>query len=145
MRLLAKIFQIIGIVFTVIFALSIIVILPIINRLLKGLNRSFSERKFTITQEVAKSEVGVDTAKEQVEAIKAATDVFRRNLEKTISLADSAVAFLDSNAFQFGLPVLLWILFFMISLPRGLRKSKRKKKRKRFEAIPPPSWENKTG
>ncbi len=137
--LIARIFQIIGIVFTVLFALVIIVVLPIINKLLKKLNSSFIERKNTITQEVSRSELGMDTAKQQMDALKASTDIFKKNLEKAIAFADSAVAFLDSNAFQLGLPVVLWALFFTVALPRGLRRKQRK--RKRFEAIPPPSYE----
>lgn len=137
--MIARIFQIIGIVFTVLFTILIIVALPLINRLLKQLNKSFSERKNTITQEVTRSEIGMDTARQQVDALKASTDIFRRNLEKVVTIADSAVAFLDSNAFQLGLPLVLWVLFFAVALPRGLRQKRRK--RKRFEAVPPPSWE----
>lgn len=134
----AKVFQIIGIAAVVIFTLLFALVLPFLSRLLKKLNRSLADRAGGIKKQVSDSLSEMDTAQGQIEAFGAVTASVKSGIGTVISAADRLVAFLESGAFQVGLPVVLVFLMLFIGLPRGLL---RRKKPRKVEMIPPPSWE----
>lgn len=134
----AKVFQIIGIVALVVSIPTCFLILFYAGKLLKEINRSLGERAGGIRKQVDSSLSGIDAAQSQLEAVSGVTASVTAGMEKAIEAADKAVAFLKSGAFQAGLPAAIWVLFLAVTIPRSLRRHKKKSKAK---PIPPPSWE----
>ena len=60
------------------------------------------------------------------------------SLYSNIGAADKLVAFVRSDVFQVGVPVVLWFFLVAVTIPRLLVGGKKKKKP---TPIPPPSWE----
>lgn len=135
----AKIFQIIGIIALVIAIFVFIIILPIINRLLKGLNRTLGSRGRDLRGQMSSSLKEIEVAQGQLETVVSATDSVKSGMRAAIGAADKFVDFLKSPVFQLGLPVSLWFLLLAVAVPRGIRRHKKISKKQRV--IPPPSWE----
>lgn len=130
-----KILAIIGIILGTLIAL---VVLPVISRVLKKTNKTMAQRAREVSKEVNTSIAGLDEAQVQIQAMEAATAAVQQSVAAANKAAGQAVAFLESRTFQLGVPALLWFLLFAIALPRGLRLTTTRKKRR---VIPPPSWE----
>lgn len=134
-----KALQITGIVAVVLGLFVGVVVLPVVGRFLKKAHRVIQQRARELPGQVSATTEGMAAAQVQIDALIAATTGVKRGMETAIGLADRAVAFLNSTAFQVGLPALIWTLFLFIALPRGLRG--RRKKSPGIVPIPPPSWE----
>ena len=136
----AKVFQIIGTVFVILFTVVLIVILPVLARLLKRLNKSFGKRRTDLSGQMRTSISSIEGAQGQIEAIGAMTGAVKAGMASAIALADRVVVFLRSSTFQVGLPLVMWFLLLALAVPRGLLGIKKRRKSRR-EPIPPPSWQ----
>jgi len=136
----STIFKIIGIVSIVACTLVGILALPFLARFLKKVNESIADRSRQIRDQVSTSLNEIETAQTQIETIATTTSSIKAGMNSCLTTADKAVSFLESRIFQTGVPAALWLLLIAIALPRGLRKSKSKKKARRV--IPPPSWDD---
>lgn len=139
----AKVFQIIAIVVMVVTLFILILILPFISRMLKKLNKSFADRRVGIRSQMTASLTEMEAAQGQIEALSQVTASVKDGLDSMMGVTDKAVAFLRSNAFQFGLPVVIWLLLLVVAIPRGVR-GPRPRKKPAPVVIPPPSWEDET-
>jgi len=136
--LAARIFEIIGAVVVLIVLIIMAFILPIIARLLKGINKTLCERESDITGKIGLSMTTIDEADEQIEVFDAITSGIKASMKSAIGFSERVVSFLRSKGFQVGLSIAIWSFFFFIALPRALVEHGKKKQRK---PIPPPSWE----
>jgi len=134
-----RVLQIIAIVVIAFAILLFIILLPLLSRLLKKLNKSLSAGRPAIAREMSTSLGEMKAAQDQIESVAVYTDSVESGMKAAISAADRAVGFLESNAFQVGLPALIWVLFLTISIFRVLKPRNVKKK---VTVIPPPSWES---
>jgi hypothetical protein len=139
----ATIFEIIGVIAIIVAVLVAILVLPFLSRALKRFNKSGAQRARDLREQVTSSMSDVDEAQKQLDAFTAVSEGLRTGMTQAIEVADGAVTFLESRAFQVGLPAALWFLLLAIALPRGLRGSRVKMVRRRV--IPPPSWEAEGG
>jgi hypothetical protein len=135
----ATIFRIIAVVVIILGVFIAIFVLPFLARFLKRTNKSMAESARHVRDQVNTSLGGMETAQVQLDAFAAATGSVKAGMTAAIGAADKAVSFLESRAFQIGLPAVLWFLLLAIALPRGLRHHK--PKREPRKVIPPPSWE----
>lgn len=131
--------QITGTVAVILGLFVCIVVLPVVGRFLKKALRFLRERAGAIPGQIEATAGNVTAAQEQVDALLAVTANVKAGMQAAIALADRVIAFLNSPAFQVGLPAMLWTLFLVVALPRGLRR--RKKKGPAVTPIPPPSFE----
>lgn len=134
-----KALQIIGIVSVVLVTFVGVVVLPIMAKFLKKAHGVFREKARDIPNQLGATVESIGVAQGQIDALIATTASVKSGMEAAIGLADRAIAFLSSTVFQVGLPAVLWALFLIIALPRGLRR--RKKKGPKIRPVPPPSWE----
>ncbi len=139
-KLAAKIFQIIGIVGILIATFLFIVILHFLRKGLKKANKSLGGGRSEVRKELTSSLKGLDGAQEQLEALSAMTASVKAGMQSGIGAAERFVAFVKSDVFQVGVPVVLWFLLLVFTIPRALSAGKKKKKKKPTP-IPPPSWE----
>jgi hypothetical protein len=137
--LAATIFEIIGVVAIVVAVLVAVLVLPFLSRALKRFNKSGVERAHQVRTQVTSSLGGVEDAQVQIDSVAAVTEGVKAGMTAAIATADQAVTFLESRAFQVGLPAVLWFLLLVVALPRGLHRARPKKIPRRV--IPPPSWE----
>ena len=133
----AKVFEIIAVVAIILFALIFAVALRFLSKFLKRHNKGMLTRAGEMRKQFDASIGGVDNAQVQIAAMAEMTGAVRAGMDAAIGVADTAVSFLESRAFQIGLPALLWFLLVAIALPRGLRRASRSEP----NVIPPPSWE----
>ena len=138
-RLAATIFEIIGVVAIVVAVLVAVLVLPFLSRALKRFNKSGVDRAHRVRAQVTSSLGGVGDAQVQIDSVAAVTEGVKAGMTAAIGVADQAVSFLESRAFQIGLPAVLWFLLLVVALPRGLHGSRPKKSPRKV--IPPPSWE----
>jgi len=136
-HLAAKVFEIIAVVAIILFALIFAVALRFLSKFLKRHNKGMLTRAGEMRKQFDASIGGVDNAQVQIAAMAEMTGAVRAGMDAAIGVADTAVSFLESRAFQIGLPALLWFLLVAIALPRGLRRASRSEP----NVIPPPSWE----
>lgn len=136
----AKVFQVIAIVAIILFGLIFAVALRFLGKFLKRHNKGMVSRASEVRKQFDSSMGGIDNAQVQIEAMAAATGAVRAGMDGAIAVADSAVSFLESRAFQVGLPMVLWFLLLVIAVPRGLR-VRWTRLIPRPAPIPPPSWE----
>jgi len=134
-----KVLQIIAIVVIAFAILLFILLLPLLSRLLKKLNKSLSAGRPAIAREMSTSIGEMNAAQDQIESVAVVTDSVKSGMKAAISAADKAVEFLESSAFQVGLPALIWVLFLTVSI---FRLVKPRKVKKEVTVIPPPSWES---
>jgi len=139
LRVVVRVFQIIGIVVIILVVLVSVVVLPFLSRLLKKLNKSLSAERPAIAREMRTSLGELEAAQDQIEAVVVVTDSVKSGMKAAISAADKAVGWLESNVFQIGLPILLSLLILTASIVRGLKPRKGKKA---VAVVPPPSWES---
>jgi hypothetical protein len=139
--LAARIFQIIGIVGILIAGFLVIIILHFLRKGLKKANKSLGGGRSEVRRELASSLKGLDGAQEQLEALSEVTASVKAGMLSGIDVADRVVAFVKSDAFQVGVPVAMWVLLLVFTVPRALAASKKKPKKKKKIPIPPPSWE----
>lgn len=137
----AKVFQIIGIVAIILGTLVFAVVFFFIGKLLKSFNKTFVGKGRDITGQMRESMKEMDIAQDQLAAFDVVATQVKAGMDSAIGVADRAVGFLRSNAFQVGLPVVFWVLFLMVAVPRGLFRRPKKKQKKEVKPIPPPSWE----
>ncbi len=135
----ARVFEIIGIVAIILLGLITVAVLYFLNKGLKKLNGITRSGHSEIGRELRVSLSGLDGAQGQLDQISAATEATRAGMKSALSAADAALAFLKSNVFQVGVPVCMWLLLLAVTVPRSLAGSKKKKKK--VEPIPPPSWQ----
>jgi len=135
----AKIFEIIAVVLIIIFGLAFAFALRFLAKFLKRNNKTMGSRAGEMRKQFDSSIGGMDNAQVQIEALAAVTTSVRAGMTGAIALAAKAVTFLESRAFQIGLPAVLWFLLLAIALPRGLREHRAR--RGEVHVIPPPSWE----
>lgn len=131
--------KIAGIVAIVLGALIWVVLLPMIARALKKLNKGLSERARGLRGQVDASVSQIEEAQSQIQALAAATEVARAGVKSAIGTADRVVGFLQSGTFQIGLPIVLWFGLLVVAIPRAIVGVRRRKPR--IVPIPPPSWE----
>lgn len=136
----AKVFQVIGVVFIILFTLVFVVALPFLSKFLKKLNRSLGDRGRVVRDQMRSTLTNIETAQDEIRSVSAMTEAVRGTMDSAIKTADGAVAFLKSSAFQVGVPLAVWTLFLLIAVPRGIRWRRLKKKRTGPKPIPPPSW-----
>ncbi len=139
-KLAAKIFQVIGIVGILIASLLVIVVLYFLRKGLKKANQSLGGGRSEVRKELASSLKGLDGAQEQLEALSAVTESVKAGMRSGIGAADRLVAFVKSDAFQVGVPMAMWLLLIVVTIPRAVSGGKKKIKKKPTP-IPPPSWE----
>jgi predicted PurR-regulated permease PerM len=135
------ILRIFAIVVIILGALAGVFILRFLARFLKKQNKSFSERARDVRKQVSTSIEGIDTAQEQIAAIASMTEAVQAGMVKTLEAADRTVGFLESRAFQIGLPAVLWFLLLVVALPRGLARRTPKTESRPRRVILPPSRE----
>jgi hypothetical protein len=136
----AKIFQIIGIVGILIAAFLVVVILHFLRKGLKKANQALGTGRREVRKDLTSSLKGLDDAQGQLEAFSVMTDTVKAGMGSAIGAADKLVAFVRSDVFQVGVPVVLWFFLVAVTIPRVLLGGKKKKKKKPTP-IPPPSWE----
>lgn len=137
----AKVFQIIGIVVLVIGIILVALILPIISKLLKKANRAIASNRSQINMQMRSSMEEMENAEVQMQALADMTSSVKQGIDAAVDAADRAVHFLESNTFQIGFPVVIWIAILFTTITRGLFWRRQKKKAKGVTPIPPPSWE----
>jgi len=142
--LAAKVFEIIGIVALVLFIPIYLITMYMAGKWLKKVNRSLVGRSGEIRKQMDASLSGMDTALDQLVSFSTVSASVKAGVDKAIEGADKAVRFLNSTAFQAGLPAVIWVLFLAVMLPRGLI-MRNKKKKVKVKPIPPPSWEKEEG
>lgn len=138
-----KVLEVIATIAIIIIGLVTIVVLFVLNRGLRSLNRTLESGRREIDKDIRLSISGLDEARGQLDEISAVTEAARAGMRSALSVADVAVTFLKSRAFQLGVPVALWLLLLGVSIPRSLASGK--KKRKKAAPIPPPSWQSAAG
>lgn len=136
----ARIFQIIGIVGILIASFLVIVILHFLRKGLKKANKSLGGGRSGVRKELTSSLKGLEGAQEQLAALSAMTESVKAGMQSSIGAADRFVTFVKSDVFQIGVPVVLWFLLLVFTIPRAISAGKKKKKKKPTP-IPPPSWE----
>lgn len=136
----ATIFEIIGSIFIVLFIFLLLIILPLISRMLKSVNQSFSSAKRDVKMQVGESISEMETAKREIDSLKEITVQFKSALDSALEAMDLTIDFLNSRAFKYSLIGGIWFLFGTTALPRGLHSPKEIKPVKK--SIPPPSWKN---
>jgi len=137
--LAVTVFRIIAIVVIILGVFIAIFVLPFLARFLKRVNKSMAGRARDLRDQVNTGLGGIESAQVQIEAVAAVTGQVKAGMNAAIGAADQAVTFLESRAFQIGLPAILWFLLLVIALPRGLRRHRQKPAPKRV--VLPPSWE----
>ncbi|MDD5447799.1 MAG: hypothetical protein PHO53_01340 [Actinomycetota bacterium] len=131
----AKVFEILGTIVIVVFTILAIFLLPALSRFLKNLNLGLGQRAGNINALLGNSAKEVEGAEDQVKALKGATSSISLAMNKAVSLADKSLAFLESNAFQRGFPLVVCLGISTAILWRGV--FSRKKKIKGDRSIPP--------
>lgn len=138
----ATIFEIIGVIAILLGVLIVIAVFFFMNKGLKSLNKVLGARKGDISKDLRLSMDGLNDAQGQIDALAAMTDGVKAGMQSAIRAADTLVALVKSNAFQVGVPAVMWVLLVFIAIPRALFPLKKnKKKKKKITPIPPPSWE----
>ncbi len=131
--------EILGIIGIFLLLAVSVIVLPLLGGLLKSVNKSLGSRGPELKKQVRDSVASMDTAGQQIEAMALATKSARLGMNKALEASDRVLAFLNSKVFQLGVPAVMWVLFFVIAVPRGL--FARARWFKPVEPIPPPSWE----
>jgi ABC-type thiamine transport system substrate-binding protein len=137
--LAAKVFEIIGAAAIILSVLIAVAVLYFLNKILKKVNKVLGERKGDVSKDLQMGLDGLKGAQGQIETVSAMTKVAKAGMRSTVSAADKLVAFVKTEAFQTGVPVVMWVMLVFVALPRAL--FPRKKKKKKVTPIPPPSWE----
>lgn len=140
--MVARVFQIIAITAILLGTLMFAAIFFFLGKFLKSVNKTFVGRGREISGQMKASMDEMDSAQEQLKAFGAVTSQVRGGMDTAIVYADRTVSFLKSNTFQLGLPLALWFLLLVVTIPRGIR-AQRVRKRVKAKPIPPPSWEEK--
>lgn len=135
----ATVFEIIGSIFIVLFIFLLLIILPLINKMLKGVNQSFAAARRDVKTQVGESISEMETAKREIDSLKTVTVQFKSGLDSVMEAMDLTIDFLNSPIFRYSLIGSIWFLFGTIALPRGLHRHREIKPKKK--SIPPPSWE----
>ncbi|MDD5748489.1 MAG: hypothetical protein PHP64_05535 [Actinomycetota bacterium] len=139
--MIAKIFQILGIVVLFITIVAAAILLPLISKLLKKLNKTIQERESGLGKQMDSSISSIDSVSTYIETLDSITTSARDFMDSILSFTEKALAFLESRTFQVGVSILTWCLFFFVALPRALFMRTKKAKRK---MVLPPSWEKKS-
>lgn len=135
--MVAKTFQVVGIVAIILAGLIAIPVFHFLSKGLKRLNESIGSRRSEIHRDLRVSLEELDGAQGQLDQISAATEVARAGMSSALAAADATLAFLRSNAFQVGVPVAMWSILLAVTIPKSLARHRKK----RLEPIPPPSWQ----
>lgn len=134
-------FRIVAIVFIALGLIAAVVILRFLAGALKKRNSSFAGRTRGVREQMAGTISGIDEAQGRIEALEAATDGVKKGMDRALAFSDGAVVFLESRAFQAGVPLVLWLLFAAVLVPRSFRAARTAARKRRRKVIPPPSWE----
>lgn len=134
-------FRIVAITFILLGLIIAVIILRFLAKALKKQNKSFMARARDVRQQMASTVVEMDEAQGQIEAVAIATKGVRKGMDQALASSEAAVNFLESRAFQVGVPVALWFLFLVIAVPRGRIMVRAAAKSRPKRVIPPPSWE----
>lgn len=135
--MVAKIFQVIGVIAIILVSLVVILVFYFLNKGLRHLNETIGSGRAGIGRELRTSMEGLDDARDQLGQISAATEAARAGMDSAIAAADTVLMFLQSKPFQVGVPVVMWLALLAFTLPRSLARHRKKKR----EVIPPPSWQ----
>jgi hypothetical protein len=135
------VWEILGIIGVLLLLIVSVIVLPLLGHLLKSLNKGLVTRGPDFKKQVNDSMIEIQDVDKEIEALAAATRGAKLGMDKALVTADRVLGFLNSKLFQLGLPAVLWVLFFLVAVPRAWRATPKIFNWKPVQPIPPPSWQ----
>jgi len=133
--------EILGIIGVLLLLIISVIVLPLAGHLLKSLNKGLVTRGPSFRKQVNDSVTEIQDVNKDIESLAAATRGVKLGMDKALVTAGRVVEFLESKTFQLGVPAIMWVLFFLIAVPRAWRATPKIFNWKPVEPIPPPSWQ----